>query len=193
VYLDRAPIVPIVGPQVLTLAGSTWTCAVVRTEDFAGQRMVRVVGGTGGWRSTIPFKQYAGPALPIAIVLTDAALAALELTPSTVGFLGPQVLTGYWRQTGLASLVLQDILGDAWWMDPTGLVQSMPRPPTLVVSPFTAVAVDGAAGRYEIATDVPGEWLPGVTFVSPTANATVSRVMHTIDGSSLRTEVLSWP
>jgi hypothetical protein len=196
VTLDRVLPAPLVGPQILSIGGSTWNCSVVRTIDFAGIREARLVGGLGGWRRPIPAAVIPTPltspaGVPLSAVLAVAASLAGELPVSTVGFLGSPVLgPAYAFQAGPMSLVLQDVLGDAWWMDPTGKIQTAPRLPTPILSPWTAMAVDGAGGRYEIATESPGDWQPGATFVGPVASGTVSRVAYALTGDSLRVEVM---
>jgi hypothetical protein len=201
VTLDRVLPAPLTGPQVLTLAGSTWACSVVRSGDYAGERRVRLVGGQGGWRTEIPAAGLPPPfvspiGVPVALVLATAAGIAGELPPNLAGYVGSPLLGGpplggaYVFQAGPMSLVLQDILGDTWYMDPTGQVQVLPlRPPTPVLSPFTVTAFDGAEGQAEIATDAPGDWMPGVTFVAPNLSGTVSRVAHVLGKDSFRSQV----
>jgi hypothetical protein len=194
VYLDRALGPKLVGPQVLTLAGSTWACAPVRAIDFSGERGVRLVGGTGGWRTKVLYQEYQSPAgVPTAVVLGSVAGQVHEIPP----VLGPTIPTSlgsyFCVQADYASLVLSQVLGKSWWLDATGTVQSIPRPPTPVATPYTVVALDAPMGRYEVATEYPLQWLPGATFVAPTATGTVSRVVHLLERGSLRTEILAWP
>jgi hypothetical protein len=195
VKLTIASPAPLVGPQVLNFAGSTWVCSVVRYTDFAGSREVRLVGGQGGWRKGVPAKQYSSPiGVPIAVILTDVALSVLELTPNLAGYIGaPVVGTDFVRQTGLASLVLQQLLGDSWWMDSKGVIQTAPRLPTPILSAFSAIAVEGKMGHYTIATEHPADWAPGAIWAGITTSGTVSRVTHTLEGGTLKSEVLSWP
>ena len=186
------PLTP--GPQLLMLAGASYTCSVIRATEEIGYRGVRLVGGTGGWRKAVPPKQYASPAgVPIAVVLADVAATVQEIPPVVDPSVPPTVGTAYVRQGGLASQVLQNLLGDAWWMDPTGTVQTAPRLPTPIVTPFNVTKVWGAPGIYEVATEYPSTWIPGMTFLSPTAFGTISRVTHTADGVKLRTEVMAYP
>lgn len=196
VTLDRVIPAPLAGPQILTIGGSTWACAVVRTVDYAGILEARLVGGLGGWRRPVPALALPPPlvspvGVPLTSVLGLAASLAGELPVSTVGFLGSPVLgPAYAFQAGPMSAVLQDLLGDAWWMDPTGKVQTAPRLPIPIVSAWTAMQVDGAAGRYEIATESPGDWQPGRVFVGPVVSGTVSRVAYALTGDTLRVEVM---
>jgi hypothetical protein len=186
--------VDIAGPQVLTLSNSAWVCTPIRATDFAGRREVRLVGGQAGWRKPVPFKQYQSPGgVPTAMVLGDTAAFVQEPPPVVDSTQAPTVGVAYVRQAGLASLVLQGLLGDAWYMSPQGIVQTAPRLPTPIVSPFTVMDVRGASGRYTIATEFPGDWAPGSVFVSPTASGTVNLVRHVLREESLRTEVMVSP
>jgi hypothetical protein len=205
VMLDRAPPAPLVGPQVLALAGSTWACAVVQVGDYAGVRKARLVGGTGGWRRPVlapelppPFVSPLG--VPIALVLAAAAGLARELPVNLAGYIGSPLLGSpplggaYVFQAGPMSLVLHDLLGDDWWIDATGQVQVAPvRPPVPIVSPWTCTDFDGSKGTYEIATDSPADWVPGAVFVGPTVQGSVSRVTHHLDGTKLRSVVIGPP
>lgn len=197
VTLDRVLPAPLVGPQVLTLAGSTWVCAVVRTGDYAGTRMARLVGGAAGWRRPVPSAALPPPLIspigvPLAVVLGLAAGLALEPPPSLVGYIGSPLLgPSYVFQAGPMALVLQDVLGDSWYMDPaSGVVQTAPRLPTPIVSTWAATAADDAAGRIVVATDSPGDWTPGATFLGPVVSGTISRVTHLLESGSLRSEVM---
>jgi hypothetical protein len=183
--------IEIAGPQVLSLAGSAWVCTPIRDITFAGRREVRLVGGQAGWRKPVPFKQYQAPGgVPLAMVLGDAAAFVQETPPVVDPSLSPTVGLGYVRQAGLASLVLQGLLGDAWYMSATGVVQTVPRLPTPIATPFTVMDVHGASGTYIVATEFPADWAPGAVFVAPTAAGTVNRVRHVLRESDLRTEVL---
>ena len=202
VTLDRALPAPLVGPQVLVLAGSTWACAGVRVGDYAGVRKARLVGGTGGWRRPVlalelppPFISPLG--VPIALVLSTAAGLATELPPNLAGYIGSPLLGlpplggAYVFQAGPMSLVLQDLLGDDWWVDATGQVQVAPvRPPVPIISPWTCTDFDGDEGRATIATDFPGDWAPGAVFAGPTVIGTISRVTHVLSAGRLRSEVM---
>lgn len=181
----------IAGPQTLNLAGTAWTCAYIRAIDFAGERGVRVVAGAGGWGQRIPDKQYGpGASITTQMVTSDAALACGEPAPVIDTSVPSTVGNAYLRQAGPAVTVLQQFLGPAWWTDTGGRVQTAPRAGT-VSSAFSAIRVEGATGIYEIATEAPTDWMPGVSFSGPTVSGTVSRVTHVIDRDTFRTEVMA--
>ena len=179
------------GPQTLLFAGQPWACAYVRAVDFTGERGVRVIAGLAGWRKTIPFKQYGQGVIATLQVLADAAAACGEAPPIVDASVPATVGSAFLRQTGAASLVLQQVLGSSWWTGPTGIVQTAPRLPTPITSSFQVTRVDGAEGLYEVTTDAPNDWLPGLSFQSLTASGTVSRVMHEIGRNTLRTEIMA--
>lgn len=196
VVLATAPP-SLTGPQVLTLAGSTWACTPIRVIPFAGRTEARLVGGAGGWRSTVAAKQYASPAgVSLPMVLGDIASLIGEIPPVLDPSLAPTVGTAFVRRAGLASLTLQRltvmrVLTNAWYMDSTGTVQTSVRPSTPITSTFTVENVKGASGRYVIATESPADWAPGATFSGPTASGTVDIVRHVLKGDTFRTEVMA--
>ena len=197
VTLDRA-IGPSAGPQLLTLGDLAGTCAVVRSVDVTGARSVRVVGGTGGWRTVVPPLQYQAPTgVPVALVAADAAALVQEAPPVVGPTVAPVAGPTFVRQGGLASLVLQSLFADGWWMNMQGVVQVTPRLPTPIATPFDLLDVKGAAGVWKIASvgDILTPWVPGVTFLAPTMTspAVANRVTHILEGGTLRTEVLTWP
>jgi hypothetical protein len=184
------------GPQVLIVSGTTYTCAAYRTTDFAGTHNVRLVGGTGGWRKFVPPKQYQSPAgVPTSVVLSDVAATVQEIPPVVDPSVSPTIGPMFMRQGGSASLVLWQLLGNAWYMDPTGTIQTAPRFGVPIATPFQTIEVHGCPGVYEVVTDNPESWVPGMTFVSPTVTTpvTVSRVMHTASGEAFKTEVMASP
>ena len=182
----------VAGPQTLLFAGKPWLCSYVRVVDFSGRRGVRLVAGLGGWRSTIPARQYGAGVIATATVLSDAALACGEPAPVIDATIQVSVGNAYCRINGPASFVLQDLVGDAWWIDTSGIVHSGTRPATPIVSKFQVLNVDSyGSGIYEIATDAPNDWQPGMTFAGPTASGTVSRLNHVITETQLRIEVMT--
>lgn len=197
VTLDRA-IGPATGPQILTLSDLVGTCAVVRSVDFTGARSVRVVGGTGGWRTFVPPLQYQTPTgVPVAAICADAAASVLESPPVVGPTVAPLAGPSFVRQGGAASLVLQSLFADGWWMNLAGVVQVTPRVPTPIATPFDLLDVRGASGIWKIASqsDILSAWIPGSTFLGPTMTspATVNRVTHLLENGELRSEIVSWP
>ena len=189
VSLDRT--VEVSGPQVLLIGTYTWLATAVRAVDFAGTRRLRLVGGQGGWRKTVPPELYVSPVgVPTTTVLADVAGLVGEIPPVVDPTLQPTVGTAFGRQGGLASLVLQQVCGDQWWMDPSGVVQTAPRL-GIVKSLFSVENVDGASGKYTIQTESPGDWAPGNVFAGPTVSGTISRTMWAIDEAGVRVEVLA--
>ncbi len=183
------------GPQTLLLSGSTWVGAVVRSIAFAGQRQVRIVAGQGGWRGSVPAQQYKSElGVPTVTVLSDAASLVGE-TPPVLDASAPSNVGNYFvRQAGAAALVLWDLVAAkaiaTWWSDASGIIQTMARPAGTVSSPFVAEEVRGAIGWYRIATESPGDWLPGASFSGPTVSGTIARVEHRISRGRFWSEVL---
>lgn len=198
IQLDRA-IGPTTAPQILTLGQDlTGVCAALRAVDFTGARSLRVVGGTGGWRTTVPPLQYQSPTgVPVALVASDAAALVQEVPPIIGPTVSPVAGPTFVRQGGAASLVLQSLFADGWWMNMQGVVQVTPRLPTPIVAPFDLLDVRGAPGIWKVASvgDILTPWVPGALFLAPTMTspATVNRVTHVLEGGVLRTEVLTWP
>lgn len=187
--LVLAQATDITGSQVINFSGVPWVCAYVRAIDFSGERGVRVVAGAAGWRKTIDSKQYGAGVITTSLVCADAASACGELPPVIDASITPTVGTAFLRATAPASDVLQRLLGDAWWADRSGIIQTAPRGGS-VSSAFQALAVKGASGIYEITSNSPNDWQPGVSFQGPTVSGTVSRVMHRIEPDRLRLEVM---
>jgi hypothetical protein len=188
--LDRA--VDLSGPQTFQLAGSAWVGTAIRAIDFSGVRGVRLVGGSAGWRKKVPYRQYAIPGgVPFATITSDLAILVNEIPPVLSPSLPPTVGPAYVRRAGLASLVLQDLFEDIWWLDPLGVVQTKARLPTPITSEFTAIAVSTWSGIYSIATEFPADWAPGATFAGLTVSGTISRVTHVLEAGTLRSEVMA--
>jgi hypothetical protein len=187
--LTLVQALPIPGPFALTFANSVWTCSAVRNIAFTGKRQVRVVAGLGGWRTTIPAKQYGMGVIPTSLVLADAALACGELPPVVDATINPILGSNWCRPAGPAGDTLMRVLGDSWYASPLGVVQTVPRI-GVIVSPFQALEVEGSSGIYEITTNAPNDWIPGWSFIGPTVSGTISRVTYVITPNRLRLEVM---
>jgi len=180
---------PTAGRLVILLGGATLSATAIRATAFAGRTELRVVGGAAAWRNTVAPKAY-GPTSAAAVISDTAATAGELVNPSP---LASSMIPAYLRTMDRASKVLQDLAPDTWWMDFSGTMQFGPRPSLPIGSQFDALSVRGAPGRYSIATNTPGDWLPGATFTGPTiaSAVTISRVRHVVAPGSLRTEVMA--
>lgn len=187
-----ASAAPITNPVKLVVGNLELKGHVFRMASFAGARSLRVVGGAGGWRDTVPAQGYSDPGgVKLAMVLKDVATAVKE----TLGGLVDRVLGQLWtRERAPASRLMNQILGDGWWLDPAGVTQCSPRSDNrLVTSPFTVMAWSGGKGRFEISTEDVASWQPGRTFQNATVTTlqqiSLSSISVTNDGK-LRVEVL---
>jgi hypothetical protein len=190
VWLDR--VADTSGSQSLQVDTLALTCSVVRQIDFTGESMVRLVGGAGGWRKQATPQIYAQANL--STILGDTASLVGEqvnvTTDSTVKPFYCVVAEDAQGNPMPASQVLQELLGDQWYMDPLGVIQQGPRPSPAIASPFTLRSVDGPPGIYQVDTDTIADWVPGATFSGPTGSGTISRVTHVLESGRLHTEVM---
>jgi len=187
-FLAEDKVIPSTGP--LTIGNLTMQGFTYRDGPYAGQRRVRAAGGAGGWHKVIPEQDYdlSGGVL-LSVVLRDAAMAVGEqvnvLSDGPVG-------VRYVRQSGPASRVLRQLVGDDWYVDPAGTTQvHNPRPTTRITSQFLVNDADLGLGLAEVSTENPSDWMPGRTFTSPTITQlrSINTVRHTL-GDTLRTQVL---
>jgi hypothetical protein len=155
---------------------------VYRSAPFAASRSVRLVGGAGGWRKSIPKRAYfASGGLSLGLVLGDAAKESGEtLAIDDDGPIGDHMT----RPTGPGARLLRELVS-LWWIDPaTGTTRvSTSRPSAPITSDFQVISWDAGRGEFQIATEALQDWLPGNTFTS-TNVATV----QTIAASTFRIE-----
>ncbi len=132
VWLDR--VVDVSGSQTLAVGPWSGTCSVLRAIDFAGQRMLRLVGGAGKWPS-IPTTPLFWAGAQLSTILGDVASAVGE----QVNVVSDRTVSPFYVMDGAtpASTVLQDLAGDGWWMDLAGVTQIGTRPTPTIASPFT--------------------------------------------------------
>ena len=176
------------GSQTLTLMGMVMTMAVVRAISFVGARGVCLVGGAAGWRQVVAAQQFSNPGgLMASTVINPTAALVGESVSIATDF---QIGLGYARSNDKASCVLDDILGSVWWMSIAGIIQTSPRPATTIASQFTIQSSSGASGVYKVATETPGDWLPGANFALNGVSGQVSRVTHHIEPTNIVAEVM---
>ena len=175
----------------LTIGDLTLAVHVVRQASFAGSRSYRLVGGYGAWQNPITPRWYSsGAALPLSLVLGDAAREIGErVTVQDVRTIGSQ----YSRSSGPASRVLEQLAPD-WWIAPDGVTHVGPRDSSPIATPATVIGYSGGKGKFEVATEDMGAWLPGRTFTSQTISdpQTIGATIITIDNSGkVRLDVLN--
>lgn len=177
VIVATADVIPSQGPLVvgdLSLFGT-----IYRQAAFAGSREVRVVGGYGGWRNTLPAQTYqSASGVKLSVVLGDAAaIVGEKIKIANDGTLG----TIFVRENAPAERLLRQLAGAVWWVDSSGKTQVGPRPVSKVGNPFSAIGWKGGAGRVEIATEVLSEWMPGATFSNGTVTPAQTIGMTSIE------------
>jgi hypothetical protein len=178
----------------LTLAGLTLVGAVVRGGSYSGTGSLRIVGGKGGWRNTIPSKFYQNPhGIRLTPVLKDAASAAGEMVTVDDDV---ELGTFFTRESGPAARVLNQLC-DSWYIETNGNTRVGTRATPTIASRFDVVNENVAPnlGRIPIATDFPEQWVPGAFFTAPTLGVTgqISGVVHNLTPDRLRTTVWTSP
>jgi hypothetical protein len=181
-------LIPLVGAWTadLTLAGATsvsGTVSVVvgnltlqgtvfRSETYGGQVKARLVGGYGGWRTSVPAQGYGSSAgINLSLVLGDVASACGEVV--SVGQdapIGNAFVRVNWA-TSVASDVLWQLVAQglipAWYVAPSGTTMVAAWPTTNVQTPFTITDQDADSGIVVVATEDYASWLPGAQFTNP--------------------------
>lgn len=123
---------PDVSGQVEIRVGSLVLRGTVRPTlngEYVEQRRCVVVGGAGGWSHQVPRKQYHNDAkLKARLIADDVAREVGE----TIGSFVPgseRVGVDYVRSAGVASRVLEHVIGETpWWIGYDGRTNVGPRP-----------------------------------------------------------------
>ena len=140
-WLDRE--VALSGQVRLALADISALATVVRVIGFLGQTGVRIVGGYGGWRTSVPGLQYAAATgLSLRTVLAHTAADVGELVDAADTAIG----TAYVRAVGPASRVLQSLIPGAWYVGFDGVTYAAPRPAGVVANRYMTMDVSQPAG-----------------------------------------------
>jgi len=186
VDLSATDVIEPTGPQTFVLDTLALTCTPFRVTPEVGRTGVRLVGGQGGWRNASTVQQYTNALA--SVIAADTA--------TTVGEPAPVVATdselpSCFRSTDPASQMLDDLFGPAWWMQPSGVVTTVPQSSAPITSGFQCLKVDGAVGRYTMGVDVVADWTPGRSFANSVVSGTIVRVCHFLNEGDVRTEVLS--
>ena len=213
--LSGSLLVPLVGAWTadLQLAGSgtlsgkvsviignlTLTGTVIRSDPYGAQTKARLVGGAGGWRTSVPAQGYGSSSgVKLSTLLSDAAMAAGETVnvPSDTS-----VGNGYARcsfGTSVAADILWHMIDlgfiPAWYIDPAGTTQAQAWPSNAIATPFTVTNHNPDEGKVEIATEDYVSWMPGCTFTAPQLAGTfTSAGVHYVwdPGGKFRFEVLT--
>jgi hypothetical protein len=181
VTLDGEPSRP-GGIVALNVAGVAWQASVWRWTPHHGVTRALLVGGVG-WSREVPGKFY-GSGARLSTVVGDLAREVSErVTVVADRSLSPS----FTRCGGPASRVLHELVSE-WHVQADGVTRLGPRVAGRVTSAFDVTAA--GCGRYTVATEHPGDWLPGRAFPIGTEDATiVGAVVHLRDGA-LRVDVL---
>ena len=181
------------GSVPMVIGNLTLVGYVVRSTQYGGQTRARLVGGYGGWRTTVNDQGYGGGVL-LSHVLSDVAGACGEQIAPAGGLVG----SAWARFQGPASDTLWQLLGQGlipgWYVAPNGVTMPMTWPSTTVNTPFTVTDQAPDEGRCTIATEDYASWLPGNTFTAPTVPTaqTVSMVRHDVGNDGImRMKVLA--
>jgi hypothetical protein len=189
-----------VSGQVQVVIGNlTLQGFVFRSESYGGQVRARLVGGYGGWRTSIMPQGYGtNQGVKLSTVLQDAAAACGEqlnvFADTTIGQAFVRVNFG----TSVASDVLWQMIRlgymTAWYIAPSGVTMTGPWPLSTVSTPFTVTDQRPEEGIVVIATEDYASWMPGATFSNPllTGTYTSAGVQYVWDNEgSFRFEVLT--
>ena len=187
------------GPVSVVIGNLTLSGSVYRWATYGGQTRARLVGGAGGWRTSIAAQGYGSNAgIQLSLILGDAAAACGETidVPASVS-----VGNGYARMA-FASSVAGDVLWQAlsqglipgWYVDATGTTQATSWPATTIATPFVPESQRPDEGIVIVATEDYVSWMPGASFTHPLLQGsfTVAGVNYVWDDSGkFRFEVLT--
>jgi hypothetical protein len=151
----------------LTLQGFAY-----RSQAYGGQTRARLVGGYGGWRTTIPPQGYGSQnGVKLSTVLQDAASGCGE----EVSIFADVTIGTAYARTGFEANVASDVLWQmialghmsAWYVAPSGVTMTGPWPEATVGTPFIPSNQKPDEGIIEIATEDYASWMPGASFSHP--------------------------
>lgn len=146
---------------------------------FGPSQAVRVIGGKGGWRTTLPPRSYRSPlGVRFANIIADLARECgetVDMTTAPSGTIGEHFI----RSLGRASDAMNRV-APQWWVRRDGVTSASTR--AVATAPTPGVHVLDYRGTQWVtcATDVPGILNPGDLFEHPTLSGRVASVAHTI-------------
>lgn len=168
----------------LKAAGLTLRGAVLAGGPIKGRSAYRIVAGAGGWGRVVAKKGYSSDAgVRILTVITDAAAAVGETVAITTDArTGP----AFEREAGRASLVLQSVAPEAWYVDEAGVTRLGRRTASTLTAPVPRVSpADLARATVTLAPTSLAGLLPGITVDGIEA----VDVVHDIDPKGIRSTV----
>lgn len=124
----------------------------------AGQRRVRIIAGGGAWGHQLEAKHYHNDARVKARTVAEDAARAVGESIGTFVPVAERIGADYVRQAGVASQVLEDVLGGApWWVDYDGVTHAGPRASSEVdASAYEVLAYDPRCRSVTVAVNDPG-------------------------------------
>jgi hypothetical protein len=160
------PLTLTVGARATLIVGDlSLVGTVVDGGTFAEQSVYSLVGGAGRWGATVPAKAHRSDGgVTVAEVARDLATDAGEI--GVVLEPGAERPLGYaWeRRAGVASDMLRQLVGDAWWAAPDGTTHLGPRPARAVTPSTLRITSYDPAVRFATASlddDAVAQLLPG--------------------------------
>jgi hypothetical protein len=198
VALATAQSLP-VGPAIVVIGNLTLQGFVYRSAPYGGQVRARIVGGYGGWRTTIPAQGYGtSQGVKLSTVVQDAAAACGE----RVSIFADVTIGQAFARCSFAASVASDVLWQmialgymsAWYVAPSGVTQTGPWPLATVQTPFVPTDQRPDEGVIVVATEDYASWMPGATFTHPllTGTYTSAGVQYVwTDDGDFRFEVLT--
>ncbi len=173
------------GPTTLELGGVEWAGTIVSGGVYRERGWYRVVGGSGGWRNTIPALSYRNEAgVKLSQVLGAAARAAgEELATFTDRRIGP----AYECPIAEASRSLDLLSREAWYVDEDGVTHLGARAESEFTGSYTIDSNNPSRGLLTIAAEDITGLAPGATI----EGVTVASVRHEHTPDKIRSHVWS--
>jgi len=188
--VDLVEDVALSGAVALVVADVPLACTVVSGGAINGRAAYRVVGGAGGWGTTLLARGYADDAgVRVASVLADLARETGETVADAS--LTARLGSHYARAAGPAYVALAELSPRAWYVDAAGVTRIGARAVTTYAGDAPRVRIDQAGQIVELAVDEGLSTLvPGVVVDESTP---ATDVEWSWDGASLVARVWSGP